>query len=195
MSALAADATRGVSDPGLRDLLRDHWQALLEASPVWASTLGYHQWDDRISDNSAAAIAEVRRRDRELLARAEKLPRAAMSPADRITLDLFIGAQKERIAVEVCELHQWSVSAMNNPVSEFNVLPEHHVVKTLVKEITSLAESSDEKLAAKTTVLIENVEHHATEEEDEMFPLVREHMPAEQREILGRELEQAKTNA
>ena len=74
-------------------------------------------------------------------------------------------------------------------------IEEHRVVKTLVKEITSLAESSDEKLAAKTTVLIENVEHHASEEEDEMFPLVRQQMSAEQLDELGRELENAKSNA
>ena len=59
----------------------------------------------------------------------------------------------------------------------------------------SLAASSDEKLAAKTTVLIENVEHHASEEEDEMFPLVRQHMSAQQLDELGRELESAKSNA
>ena len=74
-------------------------------------------------------------------------------------------------------------------------IEEHHVVKTLVKEIMSLAASSDEKLAAKTTVLIENVEHHASEEEDEMFPLVRQKMSEETLVELGRELESAKSNA
>ena len=114
------------------------------------------------------------------------------SLAEEICAELEVHAAIEE-AVFYPAVRALDVDKLTELVAES--IEEHHVVKTLVKEITSLAESSDEKLAAKTTVLIENVEHHATEEEDEMFPLVREHMPAEQREILGRELEQAKTNA
>jgi len=49
---------------------------------------------------------------------------------------------------------------------------EHHVVKVLAQEIQQL-EPGDETWVAKCKVLIENVEHHAEEEETELFPQVR----------------------
>ena len=68
---------------------------------------------------------------------------------------------------------------------------EHHVVKTLVEEIQSLEPGSDQ-WTAKMTVLIENVEHHAGEEEEELFPKVRSNTSADDRKALGERLKQAK---
>ena len=52
---------------------------------------------------------------------------------------------------------------------------EHHVVDTLMAEVKVLS-PSEEQWAAKVKVLIENVEHHAEEEEEEMFPKIRSAM-------------------
>ena len=49
---------------------------------------------------------------------------------------------------------------------------EHHVVKVLMEELGQIEGGSDEWIA-KMAVLIENVEHHAEEEEQEMFPPLR----------------------
>jgi hemerythrin superfamily protein len=70
-------------------------------------------------------------------------------------------------------------------------LQEHHVVKVLMREIEDL--SDEDVFVAKMTVLIENVEHHAEEEETEMFPSVREQMSADELDELGRRLEEAKS--
>ena len=67
---------------------------------------------------------------------------------------------------------------------------EHHVVKVLMREIESV--SGEETYTAKMKVLMENVEHHADEEESEMFPDVREKMGEPRLEELGAELEAAK---
>jgi hemerythrin superfamily protein len=70
-------------------------------------------------------------------------------------------------------------------------IEEHHVVKTLLDEIRHL-ESSDPQWVAKVTVVIENVAHHAEEEEDELFPQVRGASDADARDQLGRDLEARK---
>ena len=71
-------------------------------------------------------------------------------------------------------------------------LEEHKQVKTLLREIDNLAEDS-EKFEPKLKVLMENVEHHAVEEEEEqMFPKLRKLMSTEELEQLGHELEMAK---
>jgi hemerythrin superfamily protein len=46
---------------------------------------------------------------------------------------------------------------------------EHHVVKILLGELSSMS-SEDEAFDAKVTVLMENVRHHVEEEESELLP-------------------------
>jgi hemerythrin superfamily protein len=68
---------------------------------------------------------------------------------------------------------------------------EHHVAEALIEEIKGLT-SEDENFDAKVAVLIESVRHHKDEEENEMFPKVREAFSAEELETLGAQLEEAK---
>jgi hemerythrin superfamily protein len=71
---------------------------------------------------------------------------------------------------------------------------EHHVVDVLMNEMRDLEPGSDDWVA-KMTVLIENVEHHADEEEQEMFPDVREQLGEERLDELGQELEERQRSA
>ncbi|MFP5375791.1 MAG: hemerythrin domain-containing protein [Acidimicrobiia bacterium] len=57
-------------------------------------------------------------------------------------------------------------------------IEEHHVVRQLADEVKGLS-PEDEAWAAKMKVMIENVEHHAEEEETELFPQVRRALGAE----------------
>lgn len=68
---------------------------------------------------------------------------------------------------------------------------EHHVVDVLMDEVRQL-DPSDPQWVAKLTVMIENVEHHAEEEETEMFPMVRSATDAKTREEWGEQLTQLK---
>ncbi len=68
---------------------------------------------------------------------------------------------------------------------------EHHVVDVLMSEISAL-QPSDETFVPKMTVLIENVEHHAEEEETELFPQLREVFGDERLATIGDELAAAK---
>jgi hemerythrin superfamily protein len=64
---------------------------------------------------------------------------------------------------------------------------EHHVAKVLIEELGAVEAGSDQ-WKAKMMVLIENVEHHAEEEEGEMFPQIRSSSDADTREMLGKRL-------
>lgn len=68
---------------------------------------------------------------------------------------------------------------------------EHHVIDGIIAELKGMG-TDDEHFQAKMTVLIENVEHHAKEEEDELFPMVREHFGPERLRRMGAELAAAK---
>jgi hemerythrin superfamily protein len=69
-------------------------------------------------------------------------------------------------------------------------LQEHHVVDVLMEEMQAL-EPDNPEYAAKFTVLMENVEHHADEEEKEMFPVAEKKL-RDELESLGEQMEQRK---
>ena len=64
---------------------------------------------------------------------------------------------------------------------------EHHVADVLVVELAALSPDS-ERFDAKTPALIENVEHHIEEEEDEWFPKVREALSRTELREIGEEM-------
>jgi hemerythrin superfamily protein len=71
-------------------------------------------------------------------------------------------------------------------------IEEHKEVKALLNEMDELVNDS-EKFESKLTALMENVEHHAEEEEEgKMFPEIRKIVDRPALEKLGRELESAK---
>ena len=73
-------------------------------------------------------------------------------------------------------------------------LEEHHVAKLTLNELEKMA-PDDRRFDAKVRVLIESVRHHVQEEEDELFPKVREAMTNEQLNDLGELLEKTKETA
>jgi hypothetical protein len=68
---------------------------------------------------------------------------------------------------------------------------EHHVVDTIMGELEGV-EPSDETWMAKFSVMKENLEHHISEEEDEMFPKVEQVFDDEELEDLGNRMQERK---
>jgi hemerythrin-like domain-containing protein len=71
---------------------------------------------------------------------------------------------------------------------------EHHVADVLCAEL-AVMQPDDERFDAKTTVLIENVEHHIEEEEQEWFPQVREGLGRKQLQEIGARMLEMRPNA
>ena len=71
---------------------------------------------------------------------------------------------------------------------------EHHVADVLCMELSSM-DAADDRFQAKTTVLIESVSHHMTEEEDDWFPKVREALGRKELQDMGARMEQLRPKA
>ncbi len=125
------DATAGVADDALKQLLSDHWQDMLRRSPVYATELGEHRYDDRIGDPGLDAVAAGRRARDQFLDRAIHLDRERLTEADRVTLELFTWELASDARTDVCRFETWSFSPTSNPVAEWNYLPEVHTVATV----------------------------------------------------------------
>ena len=72
----------------------------------------------------------------------------------------------------------------------FEAVEEHHVVDLVLPQMTD--GDTPEQLKAKAKVLKELVEHHADEEEKEMFPRARKALDREELRALGEQMEARK---
>jgi hemerythrin-like domain-containing protein len=70
-------------------------------------------------------------------------------------------------------------------------LTEHQKAKELLEEISALS-PEEEEFDEKVSELIQDVKHHAAEEEDEMFAEAEKNFSAEELEDLGARLEERK---
>ena len=73
----------------LRALADEYWEARLEASPLFATFLGDHRYDDRVDDLSAEAEQRLRATWVGLRERAAALD-ASLDDADAVTRDLLV---------------------------------------------------------------------------------------------------------
>ena len=73
-------------------------------------------------------------------------------------------------------------------------LEEHHIVKWVLAELEHM-DPGDERFDAKVTVLIENVRHHIREEEQELFPRVRNELGRDALSPLGDAMAEARKTA
>lgn len=71
---------------------------------------------------------------------------------------------------------------------------EHHVADVLCMELATMS-PDNERFEAKVTVLIENVEHHIKEEEEEWFPKVREGLGRTRLQQIGIDLERLRAKS
>lgn len=97
-------------------------------------------------------------------------------------------------AVEESVFYPWARGLSEELASVVDEgVEEHHVAKVLLGEIAGLAPGADDWVA-KVSVLIESVEHHATEEEDELFPKIVSAASRDDLEDLAADLEARKAD-
>ena len=87
----------------LHALFAEYWETTARDVPEWATWRGDHRFDDRLSDTTPAARAARDARAQEWLARAQAIDRAALSPTDRVSLDIFVHARAEEVAYQAFE--------------------------------------------------------------------------------------------
>ncbi|MFT4979055.1 MAG: hypothetical protein ACI8S6_004965 [Myxococcota bacterium] len=123
------EAVAGVTDPALRQLLDDHWGYTMEQFPTWSTSLGYSDYNDRITDGSAAAIAARAAARRAFLDRTRALEGTLSDARDEQNRALLQLDLEQDIAREVCRFGRWSISPRSNALVDWNYLPELHTVE------------------------------------------------------------------
>ena len=85
------------SSPELRALADRYWEARLEASPLFATFLGDHRYDDRVDDLSEAAESAHRTLWEIFLDEAEAIEPSTLDETDRVTHGLLVRELQDNI--------------------------------------------------------------------------------------------------
>ena len=112
-----------------------------------------------------------------------------------VTKERIVRALIEELAKHSAIEEQILYPAARNVMDDDDIvlesLEEHHIVKWTLSELDGM-DPKDERYDAKVTVLKEIVEHHADEEEQDLFPKIRKKLsPADLRD-LGEQMAKAK---
>ena len=83
-------------------LLEEHWEWQLANSPMMASMIGDHRYNDQWQDQSLDAIRRRHEETREFLRRAYAIDRSALPDADQLNYELF-----RRQLQDDVDLHQF----------------------------------------------------------------------------------------
>jgi uncharacterized protein (DUF885 family) len=141
----------------LRAVADEYWEAWLEASPLYASFLGDHRYDDRADDVSVGAEHRLRARWAELRDSANTIPANSLDDADRVTKDLLLEELADSISSIDHRLIELASDQMQGAHAELLMLagqlrapePEHaRMALARIGELARLLEQAAERYVA-----------------------------------------------
>lgn len=127
-TALAAPKTAtaradNAATRALHALFARQWEDSARRFPEWATWRGDHRFDDRLGEVSPEAERTATAQERRWLAEARAIPRARLSPQDRVSLDLFIEQRERHLAEQPFEgWRSLRIEAMGGVQSDFSGL-------------------------------------------------------------------------
>ena len=140
--------------------------------------------------DAIALLKDDHDRIKKLLAEGEE----TTERAEKTRTQLFDTIKEEMLIHERIEEEIFYPALKQHPKAKEIVLEgfeEHHVVDEVMGELEA-TDVTDERWAAKFTVMKENIEHHIEEEEGDMFKTARQVFSNEELEQLGARMAELK---
>jgi uncharacterized protein (DUF885 family) len=121
-----APARAALPTDQLSRLSEEYWQYLMKRNPTWATYLGDHRYDERLSDVGPRGRMQDRGTFSRMRGELAKIDANALSPKDRIThrvLDRTLATALEAMDLEQ---HQYDVNQMDGPQTNLLELSNYH---------------------------------------------------------------------
>jgi hemerythrin-like domain-containing protein len=139
--------------------------------------------------DAIALLKEDHKRVREMLAKLDKSSQKAGDSREKLLEKI---QQELQIHTTIEEeifypAYRAAVSKQEDAKLYKEALEEHHIVDVVLAEIGQ-SDAESEEFSAKAKVLKDLVEHHAEEEEKQMFPRARRVIQADKRKELGEQM-------
>jgi uncharacterized protein (DUF885 family) len=98
LSACATSVPEATPDVALHALVEDYFEQQLELSPMNATAIGDSRYDDRLDDSTSPGFREKAFGiERAFLDRARRIDAAMLSPAARLTYDIFVSEREQAL--------------------------------------------------------------------------------------------------
>lgn len=122
----------------LSRLADEMWQLSLESEPTYATYLGDHRWNDRLSDISSEGRARVLASLQKIARRVAALDPEALNETERVTRDIILRKIDDSEQEDRLRFYEWSVDQMNGPQVEFFQQVNFHPFRN-AKDVRDLA--------------------------------------------------------
>ncbi|MBI3097459.1 MAG: DUF885 domain-containing protein [Planctomycetes bacterium] len=103
----------------LARLADEMWQLSLESEPTYATYLGDHRWNDRLTDLSAEGRARTLARFQKIARRVADLDVESLNETERVTRDILLRKIDDSEQEDRIRFYEWAVDQMNGPQVEF----------------------------------------------------------------------------
>jgi uncharacterized protein (DUF885 family) len=91
------DSSSDGASARLHDIFDREWEARLEANPTFATRVGRHEWNDRLTDVSREAIEARVETTRAFLAELDEIDVDTLSDEDRVNYQIFRSQLEDRV--------------------------------------------------------------------------------------------------
>ena len=116
---------RAADEPArLHDLFHREWELRLQEDPLFATSVGRHEYDDRLPSVTPENLARRAGEDKAFLAELAAIDRGKLSAEDAVNYDIFRNQLAEGIAAWEMGEDQMPFNADSGFHSEFSRLPE-----------------------------------------------------------------------
>ena len=116
----------------LGPLAKAYWEAYLRQSPLFATTIGMHAFDDRLSDITAEGRAQWIAELEAFHKRAIAIPEEGLRPAERTTRSELITSIRTDLDWALSDLEEWTVDPLNGPAVSFLNVESYQAAHTAV---------------------------------------------------------------
>lgn len=125
MAGCGGPATPTLSDgERLRSVYDREWQWRLEQWPTFASSVGDHRYDDRLSSESLEDHDRRAQQTRAFLDEVEQIDRTSLDGPDRVNYDIFAAQLRERLESHRFGEHLMPLNADSGFHTSFALLPQ-----------------------------------------------------------------------
>ncbi|HEX5131340.1 MAG TPA: DUF885 domain-containing protein [Candidatus Krumholzibacteria bacterium] len=97
LAAVSGSAVAKTPAEDFQQIVDDEWEARMQASPLFATQVGDHRFDDRLPSVSIADQLEHEKQDRAFLARLDAIDRGKLADIQRVNYDIFHRILSDRI--------------------------------------------------------------------------------------------------
>ena len=116
----------------LGPLAKAYWEAYLRQSPLFATAIGMHAYDDRLSDITAEGRAQWIADLEAFHKRATAIPEEGLRPAERTTRSELITSIRTDLDWALSDLEEWTVDPLNGPAVSFLNVESYQAAHTAV---------------------------------------------------------------